>query len=137
MAERAAFSWWEAVIADFTPRIAVPRPIHPHWIIYTDAASTPAQLCALLFKGGTSEIRLVKQCSAPASAVWHYLFRYTNLIYGIELFSLVLFFEDWAPLLKGSCCWVYLDNNNNCLSALVRGGRTRKLLPFWLPVSGD
>ena len=118
--ERSVFSWWQSVIADFTPRLAVPRPIRPHWIIYTDSATTPPRLCDLLFDGATSSPSLHLLCSSRATVTWTYLFRWTRLIFGLELLAIVLFFEDHAPFLRGKCCWVYLDSNNS-LAALVSG----------------
>ena len=118
--EKLIFRWWRDVVEDCTPRVATPRPRRPHWIIYTDAATDPPLLCALLFHGGRSSPALHTVCSARAPLIWSYFFRHTALIYGLEMLALVLFFEDSADLLRGSCCWVYLDNNN-CLAALVRG----------------
>ena len=59
-------------------------------------------------------------CASRAPAIWSYFFRYAALIYGLELLDMVLFFDDRAAFLKGSCCWAYLDNNN-CLASIVRG----------------
>ena len=58
--------------------------------------------------------------TARVDVPWMYLFRHTALIFGIGLLALVAFFELNAPSLRGTCCWVYLDNNN-CLAALTRG----------------
>ena len=48
------------------------------------------------------------------------------------------FFEESAPLLQGSCCWVYIDNNN-CLAALIRGDSNTDIIAvlvarFWRTV---
>ena len=51
---------------------------------------------------------------------WPHLFRWTLLIFGLELLALAPCMEDWAPFLLGNSCWVYLDSNN-CLAALARG----------------
>ena len=112
--------WWASIIAEFTPRLARPRPLKPDWLIYTDAATKPARICALLFHGGRSSPDLHSCYSPKVDIAWPYLFRRTYLIYGLGLLDLVLFFEEAAPLLQGSCCWVYIDNNN-CLAALIRG----------------
>ena len=45
--ERSVFTWWHDVLADSSPRLVTPRPARPHWLIYTDAATTPPRLCAL------------------------------------------------------------------------------------------
>ena len=108
-------------ISDFTPRLDIPRPRHPDWLIYTDAATDPPPLCALLFEGRRPTPRLRALCaSTRVPATWQYLFRLTSLIYGLELLAIVLFMEDWVPFLQGRSCWIYLDNNN-CLAVLVRG----------------
>ena len=130
------FRWWKEVIEDCTPRVATPRPRRPHWIVYTDAATTPPMLCALLFHGGRSTPVLHTACSARAPAIWPYFSRPTALIYGLEMLALVLFFEDYAAFLRDSCCWVYLGNNN-CLAALVRGDSNAGIIAvlvarFWL-----
>ena len=118
---RLVFVWWARSIADFTPRLATPRPRRPGWLIYTDAATDPPSLCALLFEGRRPTPRQRTLCASTRVPVtWPNLFRLTSLIYGLGLLSIVLFVEDWAPILQGSSCWIYLDNNN-CLSALVRG----------------
>ena len=118
--EKLLFSWWKQVIEEFTPRVAVPRPIRPHWILYTDAATSARLLCAVLFVGDCSRPQIKACCTSAASIPWVHLFRHTALIYGLELLALVAFFEDWGPRLAGCCIWVYLDSNN-CLTALVRG----------------
>ena len=118
--ERCAFEWWRAAIADFTPRIAVPILPIADWVIYTDAATEPPIICALLFNGKSRTPQLLKECAARVPVTWPYLFRRTALIYGLELLALVAFYEDHAPSIRGSSCWCYLDNNN-CLEALVRG----------------
>ena len=118
--ERSNHTWRLHIIAEFTPRIAVPRPRRADWLIYTDAATEPATLCGLLFRGDSTTPSLGACCSQRTAVTWEYMFRYTALIYGIELLALVAFFEDHAPLFRGICCWVYLDNNN-CLEALTRG----------------
>ena len=118
--ERLVSTWWARAIADFTPRLAIPRPSRPDWLIYTDAATDPPSLFALLFEGRRASPRLRDLCaSTRAPVTWPYLSRRTSLIYGLELLPLVLFMEAWAPFLQGISCWIYLDNNN-CLSALVR-----------------
>ena len=118
--ERSNLECWLRVIADFTPRPAGVRPSRADWLIYTDAATDPANLCALLFRGDRSRPTLDTLATARVDTQWIYLFRHTALIYGLELLALVAFFELRAPFLRGSCCWVYLDNNN-CLAALTRG----------------
>ena len=132
---KSVFRLRKDVIAEFTPRIAVPRPRRPHWIVYTDAATNHPMLCALLFQGGRSSPDLQTACAARAPALWSYFFRFTALIYGLELLALVLFFEGRAAFLKGSCFWVYLDNNN-FLASLVRGASNAGIIAimaarFW------
>ena len=95
-------------------------------------------ICALLFHGGRSSPDLHSCYSSKVDIAWRYLFRHTNLIYGLELLALVLFFEESAPLLQGSCCWVYIDNNN-CLAALIRGDSNTDIISilvarFWRTV---
>ena len=136
--ERSILEWWASIIAEFAPRLDSPRPLKPDWIIYTDAASTPARICALLFYGNRTSPDLHSCFSSGVDVAWHYLFRHTNLIYGLELLALVLFFEETAPRLQGSCCWVYLDNNN-CLAALIRGDSNTEIIAvlvarFWRTV---
>ena len=68
----------------------------------------------------------------------YYLFRFTNLIYGLELLALFLFLEESAAILQGSCCWVYIDNNK-CLAALIRGDSNTDIIAvlvarFWRTV---
>ena len=136
--ERDALRWWQSVIAEFTPRLAIPRPARADWLIYTDAATHPPTLCALLFKG-SSFSPVLDLCASQRTAVtWDYLFRNTALIYGLEMLALVSFFEDQAPRLRGSCCWVYLDSNN-CLAALTRGDSNTDVIAvlvarFWRTV---
>ena len=96
------------------------RPSRANWLIYTDAATDPAMLRALLFRGDCDRPSLHTLATARADVPWCYLFRHTALVFGLELLALVSFFELRAPFLRSSCCWVYLDNNN-CLAALTRG----------------
>ena len=96
-AERGAFRRRSSVISDFTHRIATPRPSRTDWLIYTDASSTPFRLCAMLFRGASASPSLHTQCSADVDVTWPYLLRRTNLIFGLELLALVLFFDDSAP----------------------------------------
>ena len=49
--EKSVFRWRKEVIAERTPRTAAPRPRRPLWIVYTDAATNPPMMCALLFTG--------------------------------------------------------------------------------------
>ena len=133
--ERCTLEWWRSIIADFTPRIAVSRSQIADWIIYTDAATDPPSLCALLFDGKAKSPQLRTECSSRAPVTWSYLFRTTALIYGLELLASVAYFEDFAPQLRGKSCWIYLDNNN-CLAALVRGDSNTEVIAvlvarFW------
>ena len=90
----------------------------------------------MLFHGGRSTPALHSCYSPGVDVTWQYLVRHTNLIYGLELLAIVLFFEDSAPLLlQGSRCWVYVDNNN-CLAALIRGDSNTDIIAvlvarFW------
>ena len=107
------------MIADSPPRLDIPRLLRPDWDIYTDAASKPPMICALLSEWRRSSPQLRLLCSARVAVTWSYLLRWTSLIFGLGVLDLVLFSEDWPPFLRGSSCWIYLDNNN-CLSSLVR-----------------
>ena len=118
--EAENLSWWLGMIADFTPRVARARPSRANWLIYTDADTGPDMLCALLFRGDCDRPSLDTLAADRADVPRCYLFRHTALIFGLELLALVSFFELKAPFLRGSCCWVYL-HNNNCLAALTRG----------------
>ena len=101
--EKSVFRWRKEVIEERIPRLAAPRPRRPHWISYTDAATNHPILCALLFRGGRASPDLYTACAARAPLIWSYFFRFTALIYGLELLALVLFFGDHATFLKGSC----------------------------------
>ena len=118
--ERSVSRWRKEVVSEFTPRIAAPRARRPRWIIYTGAATNHPMLCALLFRGGRSSPDLHTACAARAPAIWPYFFRHAALIYGLELLDPVLSIDDHAAFLNGSCCWVYLCNNN-FLETLIRG----------------
>lgn len=118
--EQPYLSWWRDIISDFAPRLARNRPARADWLIYTDAATDPTKLCALLIRGDCSRPSLDTLATARVDAPWIYLFRHTALIYGLELLALVAFFELQAPLLRCICRWIYLDNNN-CRAALTRG----------------
>ena len=54
--EKSILEWRASIAAEFTPRRARPRPLRPDWLIYTDAATTPAWICALLFYGSRSSL---------------------------------------------------------------------------------
>ena len=60
------------------------------------------------------------ECASRAPVTWPYLFRHTDLIYGLELLALSAFSEDRESYLWGTTCWVCLGNNN-CLDALILG----------------
>lgn len=112
------FSRHAMMIADCAPRVARPRPSRSDWLVYTDAAAAPPSLCAILFRGDSPPcfartLIILSRCGMAL------FFRRTNLIFGLELRTLVLFSEGCAPFLRGSRCWIYLDNN--CLSSLARG----------------
>ena len=95
---RSVFTWWDRVIADFAPRPAIPRPRRPDWLIYTDDATDPPALRALLFEGRCSSPQLrILRASDRAPVTWPQLFRSTALIFGLELSALVLVMEYWAP----------------------------------------
>ena len=118
--ERDSLRWWDEVASEFAPRLAIPRSARADWLIYTDAATEPTTICALIPHGNSSSPQLDTCYDQRLSAARGYLFRHTALIYGMELLSLVAFFETHSPRLRGGCCWVYLDNNN-CLADLTRG----------------
>ena len=117
--ERTVCGWREEFIAEFTPRLASPRPDKTRWIIYNDAAKDPRCFALFCAMGAVLPPELHAACSARAPAAWPYFSRPSSLIYGLELMALALCFEGRAAFLKGKRCWVYLDNNN-CLAALVR-----------------
>ena len=87
--EREIPRWRADVIADLAPRIARPRPARADWLIYANASNTPPHLCAHLFRRTSRIPALHALCSAPVSATWPYLFRDTNLIFGLELAYLI------------------------------------------------
>ena len=89
------------------------------WLLYTDAASNPPCICALLFVPRKGTNGLDSQRVAFVRP-WAQLFRQTCLIFGLELLALAAFVEDFAPHLAGQSIWIYMDNNN-CLSAMTRG----------------
>ena len=49
---RDTLRWWGEVIAEFTPRLATPRPARADWLIYTDSATDPL-LFAISFRTET------------------------------------------------------------------------------------
>ena len=118
--ERTNLSWRQQIIAYCAPRLARTRPARADWLIYTDAATDHAKLCALLFRGDFSRPSIDTLATARVDNPWIYLFRRNSLIFGLDLLALVAFFELRVPCLRGSCCWIYLDDNN-CLAALTRG----------------
>ena len=133
---RRTLEWRRRIIADFAPRIAVSLSPIADWVIYTDAASEPPAICARLFGAKSKRPKMKKECAAGVPVTWPYLFRKTTLIYGLELLSILAFFDDHAPSLRWSRCWVYMGNNNNCLSAIVRGDSNTDIIAvlvarFW------
>ena len=115
--------WWRISLIESLPRNRLGR-IGFSIKMKLSTIPTFAISCS---KGVGASIRHERQRSAPAAAVWPYLFRRTNLIYGLELIALVLFFDDWAPPLRISCCWACLDSNN-CPAALVRGDSNTEVI---------
>ena len=132
---RSVFTGRARAISDFAPRLAIPRTRRPDWLIYTDAATDPTAMCALLFECRRSSPRLRLLCaSTRVPGTWPRLFRWNSLIFGLELLALALFMEDCAPFLRGCSCWIYLDNN--CPAALARGDSTTDVIAglaarFW------
>ena len=118
--EKLLLIWRLASSGDFSPRLAVPRPPRPRWILYTDASTNRLKLRALLVHGDKRRPALRTFCADSASAPRSYLFLQAALIFGLELLAIEAFFGDRAPFIRGSCVWIYLDNIN-CLAALVRG----------------
>ena len=133
--DRATFSWRDAMIADFTPRIAAPRPIRPHWVICTDAASTPAHLCALLFKG------------VPRQSVWRnndppQLQQCGRTSFATIIPSAVLSFRpsSFSPRTGPRSCKALVAGftwETTASQLRFVGIRTQRLSPSWSPVSGD
>ena len=112
--------WWEVTIRSLTPRRVCTLPKSVKWILYTDAATNPPRICALLFEGTTSTTQLWGEWASDVPIAWCNIFHRTNLILGLELLALVAFFEQLAPRLSGQSVWVYVDNNN-VLAAVTRG----------------
>ena len=90
--ERSILEWRPSIIAEIAPRLARPRPLKPDRAIYTGASTTPAEICALLFFGCRSSHGLHSCYAFRVDIARNYLLRHTNLIYGLELLALVLFF---------------------------------------------
>ena len=91
-----------SIIAEFAPpRRVRPRPLKPDWVVYSDPSSTMARICALLFRGRRSSPDLHTCRVSRADVVWIYLFRRTDLIYGMELLALALF-DDSSDFLQSS-----------------------------------
>ena len=57
----------------------------------------------------------------PRPASRGYLFRNTARILGLEKLAIIAFREEFAPKQPNICLWLYLDNNNNAIAAIVRG----------------
>ena len=93
-------------------------PTHD-WLLYTDAATNPPCICALLFDPRKAVAGLDTQRVAYVRP-WTQLFKQTCLIFGLGLLALAAFVEDHGPRLAGKSIWIYMDNNN-CLSAMTRG----------------
>ena len=100
--------------------MAARRPVRTLWIIYTDAATRPPILCDLLFRGNRSSPVHHTSCSARPPDVWPYFHSKNARIYGMELLATVLLVDDRASPHRGTCFWIYLDDNN-CMAALVGG----------------
>ena len=118
--ESFTLRWWESTIRSLQPRWVTDRPTSVPWLVYTDAATHPPKLCALLFNATARETDLVGEWTADVFEQRCFLFRHTALIFGLELLAVVAFFEQLAPKLAGQCVWVYVDNNN-VLAAITRG----------------
>ena len=56
--ERFTLRWWFRVLRELSPRIPCRGMSYPDFVLYTDAASTRAKICAVLFKGGPNEKKL-------------------------------------------------------------------------------
>ena len=95
--ERDTLRRWKEVIAEFTPRLAIPRPARADWLIYTDASTDPPEICALIFNGKSEAVERETCYAQGLSVVWSYLFRHTALIYGLELLALVTFSKLTPP----------------------------------------
>ena len=106
------------LIRAFSPRISRPLSDEYDWLIYTDAATNPPCLCALIFNPMTAAVRLDAQLVAFARP-WTSLFKDTCLISGLEHLALTAFFEDMGPMLEGESIRIYMDSNN-FLSAVTR-----------------
>ena len=104
--ESENLTWRIGPIADYTPRVARIRSSRADWLVYTDASTGPARLCALLFRGDRVRPSLDTLATAKADAPRCLLFRHRALIFGLDLLALAAFFELKAPLISGSRCWV-------------------------------
>ena len=91
-----------AAISSLTPRWVANRPMRVPWLVYTDAATHPPKICALLFAGTADQTSLRGQWTDDVSSEWSFLFRRTALIFGLELLALVAFVDSAAPQLGGS-----------------------------------
>ena len=104
----------------FHPTPGHPAPASCALVRVHGRCLNPHRVFALFFDGRSAKPRLDVLRDASAPVWWPYLFRFTNLIIGMELLSLVLFMEDWSPFLRGSACWFYLGRKNS-IASLVRG----------------
>ena len=117
--ECSVFRWWAGAIAEFTPRLAVPRTLRPHWILYTDDATNHPEICALLFSG--------RHFPLTSPVMLSYGSRRMDTPFSLGEFNFWpgtsrprFIFRRLGPLSYGKSIWIYLDSNNS-LSALVRG----------------
>lgn len=117
---RRNLRWWESITKSMAPRWVAIRPTKAPWIVYTDTATHPHKISALLFDGGASSISLAGQWADDVPQNWVHLLRKTSLIFGLELLASVAFVEQVAPRLAGQCVWIYVDNNN-VSEAISRG----------------
>ena len=72
--DRRTFERRKAIIADFAHRIAAPLKPVADWVIYTDAATNPPIVCALLFNIKSRTTPLLKERTACFPVTWPYLF---------------------------------------------------------------
>lgn len=117
---------WRETVSSFSPRVCAARSGRFDWFVYTEAASNPPRICALLFDSKKHGIHLDTQAVAFPRA-WGRLFKETSAICGLELLALVAFFGEYGPSLPDSSIWDYVDNDN-CRSAVTRGDSNAEVI---------
>ena len=102
-------------LAHFPPASVAPYPRDMAGWSTQMRPQTPC-LCSLRFTPAMGRIRLDTQLVSVARP-GAFLFKETCLIFGLELLSLTVSFEEIGPRLAGKSVWIYMGSNN-FLSAL-------------------